>query len=716
MERYFEWLTAHRAPVMAGAALLVGLSAWAARDLAVDYSVEQFFPTWGSERGVFDEYREIFRDEDAQVAFFLETPAGLDPAAYRTLDDVAAIFEDVGIGDVNWVGGLPGVADAASDASALRDLSERLATEPLLAGLLWSPDRRAHVVQGVLPPALNNDRDRRAVAEALDRRVAGLGIGARWTLSGTPMIRAQVPELLELDQTVLLGGGIALFFVILFLFFGHAGRALLALGSVAPGYLVTLAAMALSGRSVTILTSFIPIVVLVVGVCDSTHLLAHWQRHRAEGRDPRRASVVTFSDLAQSCLFTSLTTAIGFASLTATGIDVIADFGIFTAFAVMATLAFTLTVLPVFLTFGRSGPAHTERRTLVRALVEPLVRLAHRVTERDPRPVLAAFAVAALSCLAAGSRVSVDTYLVDDLKEDTRIIQDLRWIEESGFGLFQTNVFIRADSTRLRDPAMLAWTERIQRAVEGEPIVVSTLGLPDLATERPIPGAAADRLYRPDAGAAQLVIVVRDAGSKETLPFLDRLDALLARDPPPFGRADVTGTVRMAHMFTSHVLRSFGPSIALALVLIWLVMTWLFRSVRLGLLALVPNVFPLVAIVGVMAALGVALKPSSILVFSIAFGIAVDDSIHLMARFRGLVNAGLDRRRAVTEALRETGSALVMSTLVVSAGFALLLASRFELLFLVGLLTAVTALTALLADLFLFPALLRVEPSGAPRA
>ena len=127
------------------------------------------------------------------------------------------------------------------------------------------------------------------------------------------------------------------------------------------------------------------------------------------------------------------------------------------------------------------------------------------------------------------------------------------------------------------------------------------------------------------------------------------------------------------------------------------------------LLAMIPNVFPLVVLLGVMVLAGVPLKPSTILVFSIAFGIAVDDSIHMMGRFTHLLACGFGRRRAVRGALRDTGPALVMSTLVVTAGFSLLLISRFELLFLVGLLTATTAVTALVADLFLFPALLELR-------
>ena len=730
MERYFTWIIRRRRGVVVVATLAVAAAAASTRGLEIDYSVEQFFPDWGEERAVFDTYREIFPREDAQVVFALQTPDGLDENSYRVLASAADAFEGVGLEEIWWAGRLRPLAEAVEVGLPLGDaLADQVATlrsEPLFARFLWNEAGTVHTVQALLPPELNDDGHRRRIASLLEDELSALGTGARWTLSGTPMLRAQVPELLERDQTVLLGGGIALFFVLLYALVGHAGRALLSLAAVLPAYLVTLALMATVGKPVTILTSFIPIVILVVGVCDSTHLLSHWGRHRAGGATAEKAALATFSELASSCFFTSLTTALGFLSLVATGIGVIADFGIFTAVAVMATFAFTMTLLPALLGLGRADGRHEAPR-LVGRLVGPVVRSARLVASHASSWVLAAFAAVSVVCLVGAGGLGIDTYLVDDLEEDTRIIQDLRWIEQNGFALFRTNVFLRAEASELVDPAMLAWTERLQRTLEREPLVASTLGLPDLLRLTPRDGSRTaaltsgdmaglvSGLYQPDAGAAQIVVAVEDAGSRRTLPFLDHLEALLAADPPPFGTASVTGTVVMAHTFSSHVLRSFGPSIALALVMIGLVMVVLFRSLRMGLVALLPNVFPLLVLVGVMAALDVPLKPSSILVFSIAFGIAVDDSIHLMGRFGHLLGRHGRWGRAVRGALRDTGPALVMSTVVVCGGFSLLLLSRFELLQLVGLLTAATAAAALAADLFLFPALLGLVPHPGPR-
>jgi predicted RND superfamily exporter protein len=708
MHAYFLRIVRRRRTVIALTAVITMAAAALASTVRGDYSVEQFFPTWGEERAIFDEYRRIFPREDAQVAFFMETPGGMDLEGFRVLSRVAGFMEEAGVQEVTWAGSLPWVADAAAESAA--ELARALAGAQghPLSGWAWNEDGSVHVVQGVLPPEMNNDADRRSVESALTPRIEAMRLHRRWALSGTPVLRARVPELLEVDQTLFLGGGILLFFAFLFVFFRRVGQALTSLGAVVPAYLVTLAVMALTGTRITLLTSFIPIVILVVGICDTTHILVRWRTLLSEGASREGAVVRAFTELVRSCFFTSLTTAIGFASLMATGIGIVADFGFYSALAILLTFGFSVTLLPALLASGGDVPGDSRSPAPVGLGGLGMVRRARRAAIRRSWWVLPLFGFAALSGIVLGSGVSIDTYLVDDLKEESAIIQDLRWIENAGFGLFQANLFLRGAPEKLASAEMMDWTRRFQERVRRESLVTGTLALPDVGGgDAPGEGLSA-WLYRPASEAAQVVVAVRDAGSRETLPFLERMDEWVEANPPPHGTAHITGTVRMAHTFSFHVLRSFGPSILLALALIWLVMAFLFRSAKLGVLAMVPNVFPLLVLVGVMALAGVALKPSTILVFSIAFGIAVDDSIHLMGRFQHLLQGrGWTPQRALRGAIRDTGPALVLSTLVVSGGFLLLLASQFQVLFLVGLLTALTAFTALVADLFLLPALLQ---------
>jgi predicted RND superfamily exporter protein len=203
------------------------------------------------------------------------------------------------------------------------------------------------------------------------------------------------------------------------------------------------------------------------------------------------------------------------------------------------------------------------------------------------------------------------------------------------------------------------------------------------------------------------------------LPFLARVDDYLASRPPPVGTAVSTGTTKLIQNYTAQVLRNFLPSLAIAIVLILGVMTWMFRSIRQGFLALVPNFFPLLVLLAVMGVAGISLKPATILVFSIAFGLAVDDTIHVLGRFRDLTHGGVDMEKALPRAIRDTGPAILMTSVVVSAGFAVLMLSRFEVMYMVGLMTMVSAVTAVIVDLFVFPTLIgtawKRTPVRAPR-
>jgi predicted RND superfamily exporter protein len=226
--------------------------------------------------------------------------------------------------------------------------------------------------------------------------------------------------------------------------------------------------------------------------------------------------------------------------------------------------------------------------------------------------------------------------------------------------------------------------------------------------------AFVEDVYQETLGIAQVIITVRDEGSLILEPFLGRLSAYIEQHPFPVGTHDLTGTVTMIHSFTQRLLRSFGPSILIAIVLITSIMMWMFKSVRLGLVALIPNLLPLIAVLGVTAALGYAIKPSTVLVLSIAFGIAVDDTIHLMSRVAHHSGNGRGITSGLVGGLRDAGAVMVVTTGVVTAGFLILTMSHFEVLFLIGLMTAVSAVTALAADLFVLPSILRLAESWAP--
>ncbi len=752
---YFRWILSHRRKVLAANVLIVGIAAAAASQVPLDFTLEQFFPKWGPERERYDRYKQSFPKEDMQISVFWKDtrPAGV--AVYRDLRRAAHAFEDVGLRDIRWFGsiamadvteleGESGLRvhrlieeDSLSDAY-VREVFARHRDKGFFRGYLWNADQTVFAIHSALTDAdMADDRRRREVEETLQAKLEALaGDRAEFVVSGVPVTRSRVPKLLNEDQRLFVGAGVLAFLGVLFLFFRHLGQVSLCLVSVLPAYFCTVSVIGLTGKPVTVLTGFIPIIVLVVGGSDIVHLLSRYRQARTGGADNPAAIVDAFSELSSPCFYTSLTTAIGFLSLVGTRIGIVMDFGLFTALAIFLTFGFSMTLLPVLLSFYKRQSFNN--RGLQAHWIQRIVAAATGLTVRPSRKLLIGFGSLAFIALGLAASLRVDTYLIDDLKKSAGVRRDLLWIEDCGFGIYQVVLFLRqSDEGPLHHPDALQWIEDFQRFIADEPVVVNSFALTDLL--RPLRQAATDGaandaklpatleeasqlvllaelqdadffedVYRPLDGEAQVIVTVRDAGSQLMLPFLARVDGYLEGNPVPMGTAVSTGTVKLIQNYSAQVLKNFAPSLLIAVILIFAVMSYMFRSLRHGLLALIPNIFPLIVLLAAMKLAGFALKPSTVLVCSIAFGLAVDDTIHVLGRFRQAIGRRLSLSLALETTLRDTAPAIVMATVMVGAGFSVLMASRFEVLFLVGMMTVISALAAVTADLFVFPTLIAV--------
>ena len=766
VENFFRRLVKHRwVVVMLHAGLFIA-GLLGARAVRVDYSAEQFLVFEGDAQEVFEQYKEHFPREDLQVSAFLETTGPFTTDDYRTLEQLANAFTNAGLDPVRWIGTTDFIQEVVIDGESavefvrledqsdvsdatLQTILEPRREHPLFMGTLWNQDLSVFGVHGYLAPTENNDAHRREVTAALQSTIAELSeTSGRIVLSGLPVLRTTIPLALEADMTRLLWIGIIISFIVLWLYFRRFSIALLCFAGVVPAIVLTLGLMGYAGQSISVLTSVVPIVILVVALSDATHLVVGTREAWRNGRTISEAVVHTFTNLSRSCFFTSLTTALGFAGLIATRNHLIGEFGVLSALAVIVAYLVTLTLLPALLAFTKDLGPHQEwgerlwQGILTR--VESLLQL----------PVVwpsAAFGLLLAVGLIAGSQLRVEAYIIDDLKERDTILEELRWIEDEGFGLFQINVYLDQESDEGHSPEMLQWIEEFQAFVEEDPAVLGSVGLPQIVNElgtaygtQPVGsdptseiGSAEVRtrreiaellflaeledddalrdVYLRDAGVGQMIVLVKDQGSQVLSPLTARVEDRLQSHPPPTGRATATGTVKLTTVLWEQLISRFVPGIAFSIVLVWLALSWMFRSVWLGLLAVVPNLVPLVLLLGLMGLGGFDLKPSNILVFAIAFGIVADDTIHFLGALARNLRSSNQIHAVLAQTIREVGPALVLVTVVGVAGCTALMASRFQALFLIGLLTASAAVLALLADLVGFPALLRIvarHPAG----
>ena len=766
VEGFFRRLVEHRWVVVLLHAGLFIAGLVGARAVRVDYSAEQFLVFEGAAQEVFEQYKEHFPREDLQVSAFLETTGPFTTDEYQTLEQLADAFTDAGLDPVRWIGATDFIQEVIIDGESavefvrledridvsdatLQTILEPRRDHPLLVGSLWNQDLTVFGVHGYLAPTENNDTHRREVTAALQSTIADLSeTSGRIVLSGLPVLRTTIPLALEADMTKLLGIGIIISFILLWLYFRRFSVAVLCFAGVAPAIVLTLGLMGYAGQSISVLTSVVPIVILVVALSDATHLIVGTREAWRSGRTITEAVVHTFTRLSRSCFFTSLTTALGFAGLIATRNHLIGEFGVLSALAVIVAYFVTLTLLPALLAFTKDlGPYQDWGERLYRGILARVESLLHL-------PVLwpsAAFGILLVVGIVAGSQLRVEAYIIDDLKERDTILEELRWIEDEGFGLFQINVYLAQESDEGHSPEMLQWIEEFQAFVEEDPAVLGSGGLPQIVNElgtaygaQPVGSNPAREsglsdgrtgqeitellflaeledddalrdVYLRDAGVGQVIVLVKDEGSSALSPLTARVEDRLQSHPPPTGRATATGTVKLTTVLWDQLISRFVPGIAFSIVLVWLALSWMFRSVWLGLLAVVPNLVPLVLLLGLMGLGGFDLKPSNILVFAIAFGIVADDTIHFLGAVARNLRSSNQINAVLAQTIREVGPALVLVTVVVVAGFSTLMASRFQALFLIGFLTASAAVLALLADLVGFPALLRIiarQPAG----
>lgn len=750
IERFFTWVVAHRRTVIGGWALVLLLCAPFALQVKPDFAVEQFFPRGDDVRAGYDRFKESFPAEDAQVAAFMDAGAdGLDPAELETLERIAALFVDAGLTDIAHVGNSKRlVVDAAgvaqerpllSDKGSATALAASLAPvreDALYRGLVVDRALRTFTVLGSLPQEQNTEAGRAAVNERLTDGLQRLdGNAGRLSLSGLPILRARYLVLLQQDQTVFVGAAILVCFALLYAFYRSAWQTFAVILAILPAYLLTLVGMHLAGRPLTALTSIVPVLLLVVGISDSAHLLSEARRRRRAGAEWPAAIAAAFAHLAIPCLGTAASTAIGFFAVVVTGIGIVMDFGVVAGASVLLTWLTTMVFVPAFLALtphARLKDGLAESPWMDRA-VEGTLGLATRAPRRLTvvAGLLLALSIPPLFSLA------VDSKMIDE-RDDHALMRDIRAAEDQGFAMFQVNVLLEAEdgkpqSLLVRD--VRAWMARLQERMARDPRVTGSLSPRDfashafqaafpgessegafadlvdgqlvdglLATTTPSPPGPLRAVLDPQRARAQVLLFVRDAGSAATGELLRGLRDDLQQHPPPGARAVVTGTVVLAQGTFDRLVTGFLQSLALSTALILLVLLLHFRSLGWALLGMLPNVIPLVVLLGGLAAAGQPITPTLVLVFSVATGLVVDDTIHLHLSIQQRRRAGLSFADATLAASRERGPAIVQTAVVLTLAFASLVVSEFKATFLMGLLLAGALAIGLVAELLFFPA------------
>ena len=501
--------------------------------------------------------------------------------------------------------------------------------------------------------------------------------------------------------------------------------------------------MSLLGYPLTMMSLVLPSVIIVVGCGDAIHFLSEFSQQLQEKRTRLEALVASAELTGVPCLFTSLTTMVGFGSLMAMELRPGKEMGMFAAIGVVVAFVMTFVLLPPLLSFGSEKTDEIKYKTT--ALNRFYLRILEEVAAfsiRAKKPILIVSVVLFALSLWGLTKIEVSADFLRVFSETTRIRQDYEYVDRNlgGTSSFQI-VFDTKETDGIFDPEALAQLDRLNTWLKNRPEIMSTQSVLEVFKElRKVGHDGEEAFYeipKTRKEAAQLFLLYEMGGAEQIEKLLtDERDRarmsirtksistaeseVLITDTERWAAANLknvkvetTGMsplfVRMIHFITRSQILSFG----LAFVFVTICMIFVFRSFSLGLLAMVPNVVPIGLTFGFMGWAGITLNLGTVMIASIAIGIAVDDSIHFVSHYRRNRQEGL----AVIDAIRSTttgvGLALLNTSVVLTLGFSVFGLSDISHLVNFGLLTALTVITALLADFLLLPAviLLFVRPS-----
>ncbi len=718
--------------------LFLALAAWQALHLPIVTSTDAIIPRDEAWR-YYQEFRQEFGADDALV-IALSAPDILAPEVIDYVRLLTSSFEE--FPEVEDVLSLSNVEDIFGseedfvvepligdrdlrDPQARRWVESRLQKNPLIYGNLVSRDLKATIL--LLRTAYRGEdldfenRLVKRVSRFLEGHPPPKGVSLH--LSGWPLVNVKMAAFMNQDLLIFVPVSFVTLCLLVYLFL-RSFRATLAVALILNlSLLSAMAALKMVGGALSPMTAILAPLTMALSLADVIHVVTTYFR-LPEG--PRRV-IKTVSETWSPCFLTSLTTSIGFASLLLSRIPSIREFGAAAAAAMFIEYFFTFTVLVFLLPWiGRGKWAEGP----LRRLIDPLAK-------SYPAWWKAAFfffLLATIGSLYGVHFLKVESDVIEYFHHSTKVYQDARFIDQKLGGVHTIELSLKAKEGDFLDPIRLKKIEALSEFLRQDPVFSEVISPADFFKLMNRAFHAEDeRFYRLPETRALISQYMLLYGGTELEHFLSQgetwarisartpvhnsailnqkirlIEAKMAElFPEEAVEARVTGKTYLVNRTVDDIVNCQVESLALAAFLIFGLMFLVLRSFKLGLLSVAPNVFPLLANLGFMGFFGIPLNTATATISAVAIGIAVDDTIHFLVRYQRARKA-FPPVEAVRQTLKSKGLAAITTSLVLIIGFLVLTTSRFIPTVQFGFLCALVMLLALLADLFLLPALIKL--------
>ncbi|MGX1928707.1 efflux RND transporter permease subunit [Flagellimonas sp. 2504JD4-2] len=557
-------------------------------------------------------------------------------------------------------------------------------------------------------------------------------------ISGMPYIRTWNAKAIVDEIGLFVGAALLVTSIIFFFFFRSFRATLISMCVVIIGVMWALGILGLFQFEITILTALIPPLIIVIGIPNCIFLINKYQQEVKKHGNQALSLQRVISKIGNATLMTNITTASGFATFIILDSDLLKEFGIVASINILCIFILSLLIIPILYSF-MPLPKTKHLKHLNKKWIDLFVNWMERMVRHHRIAVYITTVVVLILSIIGIYQIEITGSRIEDLPKDTHYFKDIQFFEEEFDGIMPMEIVV--DTKRKNGaskPATLKRMDRLGTVIEetpelSKPVSLVNLvkyskqafynGIPkyyqlptsqentfimDVVRKSENDGDLLESFVDSTGQTARVTTFMRDVKIDRMEEIEEDMQEAIAKIfPSERFNVFMTGKALLFLKGTKYLVKNLLLSLALAIGLISLFMAYLFRSFRMIIISLVPNLLPLVITAGLMGYLGVPIKPSTILVFSIAFGISVDDTIHFLAKYRQeLATHKWHIKRSVYAALRETGVSMFYTSIVLFFGFSVFIISSFGGTKALGGLVSATLLFAMLANLILLPSLL----------
>lgn len=620
-------------------------------------------------------------------------------------------------------------------------ISKKIHEQPFYNGFLYNDTTHASLILITLNREVLDSKYRNALFERIDEEVAEFEqqTGIKTYKSGLPYIRANSTTKVADEVELFLLLSILVTSLILYLFFRSFKVMMYSMLVVSIGVVWSLGVLSLFDFEITLLTGLIPPLIIVIGIPNCIFLLNKYHREYKKHNNQIKALSRVIEKTGNAIFLTNTTTALGFATFISTKSAMLVEFGIVAAIDIFLVFILSIFLIPIIFSFLKP-PKKRHTKHLENKIMGKVVDFIEVLVLNHRKKVYAVSILIFIFSLFGISKMTTTGNLIDDLPKNDPIVEDLKFFEKGFNGVMPFEVMIDtkekngvfADNAKTlykiqkfqKEMAKydefskpLSIVEAIKFAYQsyknGKPKFYILPPASELNKLKTFVGNDEEKgnfksFIDSTNQYTRISFQMADVGTKEMDELLNEIQPIIDEIfPKEEYNVYTTGTSVTFLKGTGYLIENLFTSLSLAVFLIAVLMSILFSSIRMVVVSLIPNFLPLLTTAAIMGFLGVAIKPSTILIFSIAFGISVDDTIHFLSKYRQELKVHrLGIKKAAILALRETGVSMIYTSTILFFGFGVFTVSSFGGTVALGTLVSLTILFAIFADLVLLPSFL----------